>query len=63
MSAFKTEVSGKKKKKIFIKMTSQKSSSLQEVKLFNQYDEYFFKNELREAKHIFVKKKKYLSGG
>lgn len=42
-------------------MKSQKGSSLQEVKLFSQYDKYFFKTDLREAKHTFVKK--YLSGG
>lgn len=36
-------------------MKSQKGSSLREVKLFSQYDEYFFKIELKEAKHTFVK--------
>lgn len=36
-------------------MKSQRGSSLWEVKLFSQYDEYFFKIELREAKHTFVK--------
>lgn len=57
---YKTEVSDKKIYLIY-KMKSQKGSSLQEVKLFSQYDEYFFKTDLREAKHTFVKK--YLSGG
>lgn len=46
MNAFETAVSGKTKQNkkpksnLIIKMKSQKGSSLQEVKLFNQYEEY-----------------------